>query len=169
MKPWKSKLTVMTVKVLKFISILVVALLAGTSFGIWMGLNPVAYSPSTYLEQQQNLVSSLNAMMVALVVLETLVTIALAFRLRQNNTVFMALLFAAACFASCIFISRFGNLPIQKEMLTWDGASLPDHWTTRRDRWWFLHKLRTIAELAGLVLVTWTIIFRQETKLFGHS
>ena len=112
----------MTVKVLKFISILVVALLAGTSFGIWMGLNPVAYSPSTYLEQQQNLVSSLNAMMVALVVLETLVTIALAFRLRQNNTVFMALLFAAACFASCIFISRFGNLPIQKEMLIWDGA-----------------------------------------------
>lgn len=154
----------MTVKVLKFISILVAALLAGTSFGIWMGLNPVAYSPSTYLEQQQNLVSSLNAMMVALVVLETLVTIALAFRLRQNNTVFMALLFAAACFASCIFISRFGNLPIQKEMLTWDGASLPDHWTTLRDRWWFFHKLRTIAELAGLVLVTWTIVFRQETN-----
>lgn len=147
-----------TNQVIRFVNIILAALLAGTSFGIWMGLNPVKYAPATYLEQQQHLVRSLNTLMVAMVIVATLITIVSAFIQRQNKGIFIALLIAAAFFASCIFISRFGNLPIQTEMLTWKADSLPGNWTILRDKWWSLHIIRTIAELVGLVLISWTSV-----------
>ncbi|MCB0534454.1 MAG: DUF1772 domain-containing protein [Lewinellaceae bacterium] len=151
----------MVTTVIRFINIILAALLAGTSFGIWMGFNPAHYTPSTYIEQQQNLVGSLNTLMVSLVILATIVTLTAAFLQRKNKAVFITMLFAAAFFASCIFISRFGNLPIQKEMLTWNAASLPENWTVLRDKWWSFHIIRTIAELIALVLVSWTSVQKQ--------
>ena len=146
----------MTNTLIRFINIILAALLAGTSFGIWVGLNPKNYSPTTYIEQQQNLVLSLNSLMVSFVVLATLVTLLSAYLNRKHKAVFIALLLASAFFASCIFISRFGNFPIQTEMLTWKVNQLPDNWTMLRDRWWSLHIMRTIAELFAFVLVAWT-------------
>jgi Na+/H+-dicarboxylate symporter len=146
----------MTTTFLRFVNLILAALLAGTSFGIWMGLNPNNYSPATYLEQQQHLVRSLNTLMVTLVIAATVVTIISAFLHRNNKTVFVTLLVASAFFASCIFISRFGNLPIQSEMLNWKIDSLPDNWISLRDKWWTFHIVRTIAELIALALVSWT-------------
>ncbi len=148
----------MTTSLIRFINILLAALLAGTSFGIWIGLNPTQYSPSTYVEQQQQLVSSLNTLMVSLVILATLVTLISAYLQRKNRIVFSMLLVAAVSFASCIVISRFGNLPIQEEMLTWNVDSLPGNWTILRDKWWSFHIMRTIAELVALTLVAWASI-----------
>lgn len=148
----------MTTSLIRFTNIVIAALLAGTSFGIWVGLNPSNYSPSTYIEQQNHLVLSLNTLMVSLVVIATLVTAVSAYLQRKNRIVFIALLVAAASFASCIFISRFGNLPIQKEMLTWNAYSLPGNWIMMRDKWWSFHIMRTIAELIALALVAWASI-----------
>ncbi|HEV8080530.1 MAG TPA: hypothetical protein VGP43_07455, partial [Chitinophagaceae bacterium] len=69
----------MTTSIIRFINIILVALLAGTSFGIWMGFNPMNYSASTYIEQQQHLVLSLQTLLVSLVIIATLVTFASAF------------------------------------------------------------------------------------------
>jgi hypothetical protein len=146
----------MTNAFIRFANIILAALLAGTSFGIWVGLNPKNYSPTTYLEQQQNLVLSLHSLMVSFVILATLVTLVSAFLNRKHKAVFLALLLASALFASCILISRFGNLPIQKEMLTWQAGQLPENWTFLRDKWWSFHIARTIVELLALVLVAWT-------------
>lgn len=151
----------MVISFIRFANVIIAALLAGTSFGIWFGLNPSHYSPSTYLEQQQQLVSSLNTLMVSLVVVATLVTVTSAYLQRTNRIVFAILSFAALCFASCIVISRFGNLPIQTEMATWSVNSLPADWTDLRDKWWSYHKIRTIAELLALALVTGASIQKQ--------
>lgn len=148
----------MTIVFIRFTNIILAALLAGTSFGILVGFNPMHYSASTYIEQQKNLVLSLNALMVSLVIFATLVTIVSAFLQRRNRTVFVTLLVAAAFFASCIFISRFGNRPIQNEMLTWNANSIPANWTMLREKWWSFHIVRTVAELIALVLVTWASI-----------
>lgn len=148
----------MTIVFIRFTNIILAALLAGTSFGILVGFNPMNYSASTYIEQQKNLVLSLNALMVSLVIIATLVTIVSAFLQRRNRTVFVTLLVAAAFFALCIFISRFGNRPIQNEMLTWNANSIPANWTMFREKWWSFHIVRTVAELIALVLVTWASI-----------
>lgn len=149
----------MTIRILRFANLLLVALLAGTSFGIWAGLNPMGYSPATYLEQQQHLVSSLNTLMVAMVILAMLTTIAAAFLQKRDKPVFYTLLVAALFLFSCIVISRIGNLPIQQEMLGWKVDSMPKNWTVLRDKWWEFHVLRTVVELIALVLIVWTNTF----------
>lgn len=146
----------MTISLLRFSNLIIVALLAGTSFGIWVGFNPMNYSASTYLEQQIHLVLSLNTLMVSLVIIGTLVTLASAFYQRQNKRVFIPLFIASLFLASCIFISRFGNLPIQSEMLKWNLDSMPANWTVLRDKWWTFHIMRTIVELIALAIVAWT-------------
>lgn len=148
----------MLITVTRFLNIILVALLAGTSFGIWVGLNPKHYSTSTYIEQQQHLVLSLQTLLVSMVILATLVTIASAFLQRKDRKTFIALLFAAFFLLLCIIITRFGNLPIQIEMLTWSTYSLPDNWTVLRDQWWSFHIQRTVAELVALALVAWTSV-----------
>jgi len=152
----------MIISFIRFLNFILVALLAGTSFGIWMGFNPSNYSAGTYLEQQQHLVRSLNTLMVSLVIIATLVTIVSAFLQRKDKMVFIALLFSALFLASCIFISRFGNVPIQTEMLNWTVDTMPDNWTMLRDKWWSFHVLRTIAELIALVLIAWTTFQKQD-------
>lgn len=156
-----------TQSTVRFINTMLAALLAGTSFGIWVGFNPKNYTASTYLEQQQQLVQALNTLMVSMVILTTLVSILSAYLQRQHKPVFIALLLAAAFFAACIFISRFGNLPIQTEMLTWELKSLPENWMDLRDKWWNLHIMRTIAELLGLGLVVLTNVSNRTTSLAG--
>ncbi len=159
----------MPTSMIRFTNIILAALLAGTSFGIWIGFNPMDYSASTYIEQQQNLVHSLNSLMVSLVITATIVTIVSAYRQRKNKRAYVALLIAAACFASCILISRLGNSPIQNEILTWDSNAFPDNWATFRDRWWSFHIMRTIAELTALVLVVWASVSGRNEHLYDKT
>lgn len=148
----------MTVVVIRFLNVLLAALLAGVSFGIWIGFNPLDLSPSTYVEQQQNMLQALQVLMVSLVFMATVLTVASAFLHKKDKKNFITLLVAAAFFIVCILITRFGNKPIDDMVMTWTAGSLPDNWTALRDKWWSLHILRTMAELIALVLVTWTSI-----------
>ena len=146
----------MGTSIIRFLNIILAALLAGTSFGIWMGFNPVNLSATTYLEQQQSTIGSLNILMISLVVSATIITLIAAFLQKQNKSVFIALIFAAICFIACILISRFGNQPINDSIMTWNPNSIPANWTLLRDKWWSFHIMRTITELIALCFIAWT-------------
>lgn len=146
----------MTIKAVRFLNIFAAALLAGTSFGIWLGFNPMSYSPSTYLEQQNHLVRSLNTFMIILVFGTTILTITSAYLQRTNKITSITLFVAAAFFISCIVITRLGNIPIQNVMLNWNANSLPENWNLLRNQWWTFHIMRTITELIALSLIVWT-------------
>jgi len=148
----------MIISVIRFLNIIVAALLAGISVGIWIGFNPLNLSPSTYIEQQQNTIRSLNVLMISLVVFATVITIISAFLQKGNKEDLIVLLIASLFFISCILISRFGNQPINKIIMTWTTDSLPANLSELRDKWWSFHIMRTIAELIALFLVTWISI-----------
>lgn len=141
---------------IRFANIILAALLAGTSFGIWIGFNPLGLSASTYLEQQQNTINSLSVLMTSLVIIATVITIISAFVQKNDKRVFITLLFAAVFFIACILISAIGNRPIDNEVMTWTKETMPKDWTNFRDKWWSLHIMRTIAELIALILIAWT-------------
>lgn len=82
-------------RLIRFINIILTALLAGVSFGIWIGFNPIDLSSSTYIEQQQNMLLSLRILLVVLVFIATIVTIISAFLQRKNNSIFISMLIAA--------------------------------------------------------------------------
>jgi archaellum biogenesis protein FlaJ (TadC family) len=148
----------MTTSIIRFLNIIIAALLAGVSFGIWIGFNPLDLTASTYVEQQQNMLQALRVLMVSLVLIAAIITIVSAFLQKNNRRVFITLLVAALFFFSCILITRFGNKPIDDIVLTWSANSLPNNWTELRDKWWSFHIMRTIAELAALFLITWTSV-----------
>ena len=148
----------MTTSIIRFLNIITAGLLAGTSFGIWMGFNPLNLSPSTYIEQQQNMIRALNVLMITLVFSATIITIISAILQRGDKQAFIPLLIASLFFISCIIISRFGNQPINNEIMTWTSGTIPGNLSELRDKWWTFHIIRTIAELIALCLVTWTSI-----------
>ncbi len=148
----------MTTSIIRFLNIIIAALLAGTSFGIWMGFNPLNLSPSTYIEQQQNMIRALNTFMIVLVFGATVITIISAIFQRDDKQAFILLLIASLFFIACILISRFGNQPINNEIIKWTSFTLPGNLSELRDKWWTFHIFRTIAELIALFLVTWTSI-----------
>ena len=150
----------MTTSIIRFINIILTALLAGTSFGIWIGLNPMDLTASVYIEQQQNMVLSLRALMVVLVFLATIVTVISAILQKPNKSVFISLIVAALFLIACILITRFGNKPIDDIVLTWSPNNFPGNWVEFRNNWWSFHISRTIAEIAALLIITWTQIKR---------
>lgn len=148
----------MTTSIIRFLNIIIAALLAGTSFGIWMGFNPLNLSPSSYIEQQQNMIRALNVLMITLVFSATIITIISAILQRGDKQAFFPLLIASLFFISCIIISRFGNQPINNEIMTWTSGTIPGNLAELRDKWWTFHIIRTIAELIALCFVTWASI-----------
>jgi hypothetical protein len=152
----------MTISIIRFLNIILAALLAGTSFGIWMGFNPMNLSPSAYIEQQQNMVRALNLLMLILVFSATIITIISAILQRADRQAFIPLLIASVFFIACIIISRFGNQPINNEIMNWTSGTLPGNLSELRDKWWSFHIFRTIAELTALFLVTWTSIKKSQ-------
>src|SRR5665647_2288491 len=124
----------MATSIIRFLNIIIAALLAGVSFGIWIGFNPLGLSPSTYVDQQQNMLRALKVLMISLVIIATIITIASAFLQKNNKPVFIALLIAAVFFIACILITRFGNKPIDDMVMTWTSDSLPANWTELRDK-----------------------------------
>lgn len=148
----------MTTSIIRFLNIIVSALLAGTSFGIWVGFNPLNLSPSTYIEQQQNMIRALNFLMIALVFSATIITIISAVLQRGDKQVFIPLLIASLFFIACVVISRFGNQPLNNEIMKWTSGIIPSNFSELRDKWWTFHIIRTIAELIALCFVTWTSI-----------
>ena len=154
----------MVTPLVRFLNIIVAAILAGVSFGIWIGFNPSGLSPSVYIEQQQNMLQSLRTLMVSLVVIATLITIFSAYLQKYDKSTFISLIIAAIFFIACILITLFGNKPIDDKVITWTKDAIPNNWTEFRDNWWSFHILRTIAEIIALLLVTWVSI-RKDNKI----
>jgi uncharacterized membrane protein len=148
----------MKTSIIRFLNIILAALLAGTSFGIWIGFNPLNLSPTTYIEQQQNMIRALNGLMITLVLSASIITIISAILQRGDKQVFIPLIIASIFFIACVIISRFGNQPINNALLTWTSDTIPNNLSELREKWWTFHIFRTIAELIALCLVTWTSI-----------
>ncbi len=84
----------MTTITIRFISLLLTALLVGTMFGIWLGFNPSALTAVAYVEMQQNAIRALNISLPALGAVCILLTATLAV-LTKNDKRERSLLIAA--------------------------------------------------------------------------
>ena len=147
------------IAIARFASIFFAALVAGGMFVIWVGYDPAALSPSTYVEQQQNTIRALNVLMPVLGGLAILLTLTSAVLQRKDRKAFVLLIVAAAFLMVSGLVTRFGNQPINREVMTWSTQSPPSNWHEARDAWWRWHIVRTSAGLLGLgLLICGTIL-----------
>ncbi|MEP7143425.1 MAG: DUF1772 domain-containing protein [Ferruginibacter sp.] len=146
----------MTNLVIRFLNLLLAGLLSGAMFGIWIGFNPKSLSVQTYVEQQQAVIKALNTLMPLLGLVTILLTVTAAILQRQNQPVFVTLLIAAALLIISGLITKFGNQPINSIVVTWNKMDIPANWTGLRDKWWSLHKIRTLAALLAFSFIIWS-------------
>lgn len=140
----------------RFFNIIVVALVAGTIFGIWIGYNPKNLSAPTYIEQQQNAINALNTLMPLLGLIAILLTLTSAFLQKKDKNTFIFLLTASVLLILSGLTTRFGNQPINSIVMTWDMNSPPGNWMELRDKWWTYHIIRSLTAITGLCLIVWS-------------
>ena len=142
----------MATNIVKFVLLLIMSLLVGTMFGIWVGSNPAPLSATAYVETQQNAIRSLNSLLPALGAICTILTATLAVLLKGMPTSRNLLLAAVVCLVAAGVITRFRNQPINSVVMTWSAQAPAANWTELRDTWWHWHILRTVAGIAALAL-----------------
>jgi hypothetical protein len=141
---------------IRFINIILAALVAGVGLGILVGLNPSQFTANTYFQVQQHTIRSLKLLMTILVLAALATTLVSAILQKRNRRVFLTLALAAACFLGCIVISYVGNKPIDDLLISWSEATIPVNWTELKHTWWSYHIARTGLALLALILVTWS-------------
>ena len=155
----------MTATIIRFIDLLLVALLAGTTFGIWLGFNPGGLSAATYIEQQQHAIRALNDLLPAAGAVCIVLTAVLAMATRPSPRARYLLLGATACMVVAAVVTRFGNQPINAQVITWTAQAPPANWMELRDWWWQWHTVRTVAMVAALsMLILATITDRGSSR-----
>lgn len=148
----------MAVNFIRFVLLLLLALLVGTTFGIWVGFNPASLSASAYVEQQQNAIRSLNTLLPAMGAVCILLTVALAF-MSKSDSRGRYLLFAAAVFMIvAAMVTRFANQPINAVVMTWSAQAPAANWAQLRDEWWQWHIIRSLASIAALALTVLAVL-----------
>ncbi len=135
--------------------ILLLALVAGATFGIWRGYHPGGYSASTFLQTHQGAVRGLNVLLPAMAFAAILLTAILALRCDRSQSAFPLYLLAIGLMVGAGIVTRVFNQAINAEIMTWTPATIPADWSDIRDRWWFWHVVRTFLSAAALItLVT---------------
>lgn len=148
----------MKTRIIRFCNIVMVALVTGSIFGIWIGYNPKDLSAPTFIEQQQHAILALNTLMPILGLITILLTLTSAFLQRKNKMAFSVLLVASGFLILSGLTTRFGNQPINSIVMTWSMNAPPNNWMDLRNQWWSYHELRTLCAFIGLCLIVWTSI-----------
>lgn len=143
----------MTIIAIRFANILLASLVAGVMFGIWLGYNPSSLTASAYIEQQQSAIRALNVSMPVLGAICIALTLIHASLARHSRASFNLLLIGAALLIAAGLVTRFGNQPINAQVITWSATSPPVGWEETRNQWWQWHSIRTFAGLAALVCI----------------
>jgi hypothetical protein len=142
----------MLIASIRFVSLLLTALLVGTMFGIWLGYNPAPLSSSAFVEMQQNAIRALNVPLPILGLVCIVLTAALAALTKADKRARWLLVIAALCLAAAGLITRFANQPINAVVMSWSAQAPPGDWAALRDTWWHWHTLRTAVAVAGFAL-----------------
>lgn len=148
----------MTETIIHFIDLLLVSLLVGTMFGVWIGFNPAGLSAATYVEQQQHTIRALNTAMPILGAVCIVLTGVLAILTTSNSEARFLLVAAVICLVVAGVVTRFMNQPINSEVMRWNVQSPPANWMELRDQWWKWHIVRTLAGIGALSLLIWAVL-----------
>ena len=145
----------MTLRIIRFISTFMAALVMGIVFAVWAGFNPYDLSAGVYIEQQQTMIRHLNVLMPVLGLITIMVTLLAAYLERTQKKIMLLLVVAAFFFIVTGLITKFGNQVLNAEMITWNSLNPPADWRTIRDQWWLFHSYRTMTALVGMLILFW--------------
>jgi uncharacterized membrane protein len=154
----------MTANFIRFVLLVLLALLVGTMFGIWVGYNPAALSATAYVEQQQNAIRALNTLLPVMGAVCILLTVSLAVTTKSDARSRYLLVAAATLMVVAGLVTRFGNQPINAIVIMWDAQAPGENWEQLRDEWWSWHVVRSIAGIVALALTVLSLLISKSSR-----
>jgi hypothetical protein len=151
-------------KIILFGSLLFVGLTAGSAYVVWFVYNPRGMASAFYIESMQHAIRVLTIPLPAVVVLGLLFTAVASFQARNDHAVFWLLATASLSVLAVGLITRFGNIPINNRILTWNSDSPPADWLLVAQKWWRLQTARLILQAAALCLVSAAVLIRTSER-----
>ena len=151
-------------KMVLFGSLLFVGLTAGAAYVVWFDYDPAGMSPSFYAEAMQHAIRVLTVPLPAIVVLGMLFTVVASFQARNDRAPFLLLTMASLCIIGVALITRFGNIPINNAILTWNVGSPPVDWARIAAKWWRFQTARVVLQTVALCLVSSAVLIRMPGK-----
>lgn len=148
----------LSLALLQTVAILLLALVAGATFGIWRGYNPAGWTPHAFVEVHQTAVRGLNALLPGIAMASLALTVLLALRSPERGAVFGAYLLAIALTIAGGLVTRLANQPINAQVMTWSAAAPAADWAQLRDTWWFWHVVRTLVSMAALATLILAVL-----------
>lgn len=112
------------------VNLLLVALLVGALFGLWLSFDPSGLDALAYILQQQHGIRTLNIVMPVLGLSTLLLTMTAAGLAYRGSARFVPLAVAVLCLLGAGLVTRFLNQPINAVVMTWSAASPPADWTS---------------------------------------
>ncbi|UXR64080.1 DUF1772 domain-containing protein [Bdellovibrio bacteriovorus] len=153
---------------LKYLGLLLLGLMAGSSFALVVGVGPTLENLSilAYLEFHRNWHQSFSMMSPVVYALALLTLSANMYlsRHRWKSMEFLLMLFAVICVLNELLMTYMGNLPLNQLITSWDLLSPPPDWMDIRSQWlWFMY-IRCALLVAGFSLLLASIFMMKPVR-----
>lgn len=150
----------MLLATLEFASIMLAALVMAMFLGPWLALTRTAdrLEPAAFVPVVHQLSPNMARTMTVLMPISLLVLVSVMLMTFGRGLAFWAHLIAFVLFLGALVVTTAIEVPLVRQMETWDLSAMPPGWQGVRDRWRSFHILRVVSGLVGLgVLVAATV------------
>lgn len=150
-----------TIEIFQFVAIVLTSLSMGVHFGTWLTEAPLreTRSGALFTEVQQGRDRVAAKIMPILGNAAILSVAACVVLVRAVPGAFALSLLALVFIVGDMAVTLAGNVPINKQVQSWDVAKPPPEWAELRDRWERLHTIRTMFIVAGFALLVAAVVF----------
>jgi uncharacterized membrane protein len=146
---------VISLKVIEFVAVFLLTLVAGVFWGTWLSLtrSKAAFSPEVFLAIGKRMVKNLAFPMRLLTpaTLLSLVVLCVGLYWARQTTGLLLAIAAVVCLLTTMAITLVVNVPIDYQVKSWTIATMPADWQGIWNRWTAFHALRTLLSLGALV------------------
>lgn len=150
-----------TIEIVQFVAIVLTSLSMGVHFGTWLTEAPLreTRSGALFTEVQQGRDRVAARIMPILGNAAILSVAACVFLVRAVPGAFALSVIALVFIVGDMAVTLVGNVPINKQVQSWNVAQPPAEWAELRDRWERLHTIRTVLIVSGFALLVAAVVF----------
>lgn len=159
----------MFLKTWRFITIVLTALLLGTTFAHVLELpSKMSYEASLYvtLNRPGGLYQGFGTIGSVVETTAILASVVLSFLVRKHRPAFGWTLLGTVCLAIALVIWFIFIAPVNAEIDTWTLNSIPADWTRWRNQWEYTHATRFVIHLIGFSALLISVLLETSTHRF---
>lgn len=159
----------MFLRIWRFITIILAALLLGTTFAHVLELpSKMSYEASLYmtLNRPGGLYQAFGTIGAVIEATAILSAIVLSFLVRKHRPAFQWTLLTTVCLTVALIIWFIFIAPVNAEISTWTPNSIPADWTRWRNQWEYTHATRFVIHLIGFSALLISVLNETSTNRF---